>query len=55
VNGKLRSKVRVPVDTPEEELEVRARADAAVLKHLEGKAFVRAIIVRNKLVNLVVR
>jgi leucyl-tRNA synthetase len=55
VNGKLRSRLLVPVDTLEEELEVRARADAAVMKHLEGKTIVRAIIVRNKLVNLVVR
>jgi leucyl-tRNA synthetase len=55
VNGKLRSKMSVAVDTPETELEQRALADEQVVRHLAGKSPVKAIIVRNKLVNLVVR
>jgi leucyl-tRNA synthetase len=55
VNGKLRSKMTVPVDTPEGELEKLAEADVAVRKYLEGKSVVKAIVVPNKLVNFVVR
>jgi leucyl-tRNA synthetase len=55
INGKVRSRLVVPVDLPEPELEARARADEAVRRHLDGKSTVKAIVVRNKLVNLVVR
>jgi leucyl-tRNA synthetase len=55
VNGKLRSKMSVPVDTPEDALEALARADANVARHLEGKTVVKSIVVKNKLVNIVVR
>jgi leucyl-tRNA synthetase len=55
VNGKLRSKMSVPVDTSEPGLESLARADANVAKHLEGKSVVKVIVVKNRLVNIVVR
>jgi leucyl-tRNA synthetase len=55
VNGKVRSRLSVPVDTPESELEALARADADVLRHTEGKNVIKAIVVRNRLVNLVVK
>ena len=55
VNGKVRGKMTVPVDLPEAELQSMATADAAVKKHTEGKSLVKAVVVKNKLVNLVVR
>jgi leucyl-tRNA synthetase len=55
VNGKVRGKMTVPVDLPEAELQSMATSDGAVKKHTEGKSLVKAIVVKNKLVNLVVR
>jgi leucyl-tRNA synthetase len=54
VNGKVRSKVSLPVDTSEDELERQALQDLNVQKHTEGKRIVKRIVVRNKLVNIVV-
>ena len=55
VNGKVRSRLSVAVDAPDAELEARARADEAVRKHIDGKNVLKAIVVKNKLVNLVVQ
>jgi len=55
VNGKLRSKISVAKDTPEHELETMSLADENVRRHLDGKKLVRTIVVKNKLVNLVVK
>ena len=54
-NGKLRSKMIVPADTEEKDLQARAADDPGVKKYLEGKSLVKAIVVKNRLVNLVVR
>ena len=55
VNGKVRSRLQVPADTEEKKLEELALADADVIRHTEGKKVLKAIVVKNKLVNLVVR
>jgi leucyl-tRNA synthetase len=55
VNGKVRSRLGVAIDTPDHELEALSLADETVRKHINGKKLVRAIVVRNKLVNLVVK
>ena len=55
VNGKLRSKMAVALDTDEAGLEKEALADEAVRRNIEGKKVVRVITVKNKLVNIVVR
>jgi leucyl-tRNA synthetase len=55
INGRVRSKMAVDTDTPEGELERLCLADENIRRHLDGKKVVRAIIVRNRLVNLVVR
>jgi leucyl-tRNA synthetase len=55
VNGKLRAKIAVEVDLPEKDLEALALADENVRRHIEGKQLVKAIVIRNKLVNVVVR
>jgi leucyl-tRNA synthetase len=55
VNGKVRSKIEAELDLPEGDLEALCRADENVRRHLEGKTVVKAIVVKNRLVNLVVR
>jgi leucyl-tRNA synthetase len=55
VNGKMRGKIDVPADLSDEELESRALGDEGVRKHMEGKTLVKAIVVKNRLVNLVVK
>jgi leucyl-tRNA synthetase len=55
VNGKIRSKISVPADTPERDLEQLCLADENVRRHFDGKRIVKKIIVKNKLVNLVVQ
>lgn len=54
VNGRLRSRTFVPINTDEPGLELRALADANVKKYLDGKKIVKRIVVKNKLVNFVV-
>ncbi len=55
VNGKLRGKIAVPAATTEEDLKACAAADEGVRKHTAGKQVVKVIVVKNKLVNIVVR
>ncbi len=55
VNGKLRSRVLVPVDAEEEFVLQRALADEKVKAAIAGKQVVKKIYVPGKMVNLVVR
>jgi leucyl-tRNA synthetase len=55
VNGKLRDRIEVGADTPEEDLLELARSSENVSRHLDGKEIVKEIVVPGKLVNLVVR
>jgi leucyl-tRNA synthetase len=55
VNGKLRGRVTVPADSPEEVVRERAMADEKVKAAIEGKQVVKAIVVPGKLVSVVVR
>ena len=55
VNGKVRSKLTVPLDAPDDVLQREALADENVRRHVEGKTVVKTIVVKNKIVNLVVR
>jgi len=55
VNGKVRSKIEVEVDLSEKDLEALCLADENIGRHLGGKKLVKTIVVKNKLVNLVVR
>jgi len=54
VNGKLRGRVSVPVDAPENQAREIALADEAVMRHVGGKAVKKVIVVPGKLVNIVV-
>ncbi len=53
VNGKVRSRLVVPVDLGKEELKTKVLADPAVQKWLDGKSPKDLIIVPNRLVNVV--
>ena len=54
VNGKVRSKLTVPVDTSEETLRQFALEDTRVKKYTEGKSVRNVVVVPKRLVNIVV-
>jgi leucyl-tRNA synthetase len=54
VNGKVRDRLEVPADLPEEELVARAKASPKVQAHLNGGEIRQTIVVPRKLVNLVI-
>jgi leucyl-tRNA synthetase len=54
VNGKVRDRLEVPVDLPEEELVARAKESLKVQAHLNGREIRQTIVVPRKLVNLVI-
>ena len=55
VNGKMRGKLTVAVDSAEDEVVEAAMQDVAVKRHLDGKEIRKKIFVPNKILNLVVR
>jgi leucyl-tRNA synthetase len=54
VNGKVRDRIQVPADLPEEELVARAKESPKVQAQLNGATIRQTIVVPRKLVNLVV-
>ena len=54
VNGRVRGRIEVPVDLPEEELVARAKDLPRVRSHLDGKEVRKTVVVPRRLVNLVV-
>jgi len=54
VNGKVRSKMHVPADMPEEQIKELALADERVVARIQGRPIKKVILVKNKLVNIVV-
>ncbi len=55
VQGKLRGTITVPTDSDEETVVAAARANEKVAKSLDGMKIVKTILVKNKLVNLIVK
>lgn len=55
VNGRLRDKIEVSPDAPEEEVQALALASAGAQRHTEGKQVVRVIYAPGRLVNIVVK
>ncbi|HEY2234727.1 MAG TPA: class I tRNA ligase family protein, partial [Candidatus Angelobacter sp.] len=55
VNGKLRSHIVFPADTPEDSVRERVLADEKVRAATDGKQVAKVIVVAGKLVNVVVR
>ena len=54
VNGKLRSRLTVAADTPEDELQRLALADPAVQSHIAGKTVKKVVVANGRLVSIVV-
>jgi leucyl-tRNA synthetase len=54
INGKLRTRLTVPADASERDLEERALADAAVQAHLAGRVVKKVVVVKGRLVSIVV-
>ncbi|MBF0310606.1 MAG: leucine--tRNA ligase [Magnetococcales bacterium] len=54
VNGKLRSRLMVPTEADEAELQRRALADGRVTPYLAGKQVRKVVVVPGRLVNIVV-
>jgi leucyl-tRNA synthetase len=55
VNGKLRARIAMPIDTPRDEALAAARDDERLARWLDSKTVVKEIYVPNKLVNFVVK
>ena len=55
VNGKVRGKITVDINTPKEEMETLAKQIENVQKHIKDKEIVKVIVVPKKLVNIVVK
>ena len=55
VLGKLRSTINVPLDSEEDFVIETALADDKVSRFIEGKEIIRTIVVKNKIVNLIVK
>jgi leucyl-tRNA synthetase len=54
IAGKVRARITVPAGLSQEALQAAALADPKVQAQLEGKTIKKAIIVPDKMVNLVV-
>jgi leucyl-tRNA synthetase len=55
VDGKVRSRLQVDVDTPDERIERLALADDRVQAWVRERAIERVVVVANRLVNIVTR
>ncbi len=55
INGKVRSRLRVPPDMDKGELEKCALSDAKVQEHLAGKTVTRVVVIPNRMVNIAVK
>ncbi len=55
VNGKLRDKLDIAMDTPKEEVEALALASSKVKNYTDGHTIIKVIVVPNKIVNIVIK
>ncbi len=55
INGKVRSKLQVPVDSAQADVLEKAKAEPKIQDALQGKQIVKEIYVQNKLVNFVAK
>ena len=55
VNGKVRGTIVVNADMDEERIKKMALEESNVSKHTEGKEIVKVIVIKNKIVNIVVK
>jgi leucyl-tRNA synthetase len=54
INGKKRSEINLPVDTPKDVIEKEATALPEIIKWMEGKPIKKLIIVPDKMINIVI-
>ena len=55
VNGKLRGTITVPADSADDVVVTAACAEEKVARYLENMDIVKTIVVKNKLVNLIIK
>jgi leucyl-tRNA synthetase len=55
VNGKLRDRMDLPLDTSSEEIEKHALSSKKVNKYIKGREVIKKIVIPNKLINIVVK
>lgn len=55
VNGKLRGTITINIDDKEDEIKEKALNNENVKRHTEGKEIVKVIVIKNKIVNIVVK
>ena len=55
INGKVRSRVTVPVEAPQDDLARAAREDSKIAAQIAGKTIIKTIVVPGRLVNFVVK
>jgi len=55
VNGKVRSRIVIAADAPEDQVKAAALADPKIVAALEGKQPLKVVYVPGKLVNIVVK
>lgn len=55
VNGKLRATITINLNDDEETIKKKALSNENVIRHTEGKDIVKVIVIKNKIVNVVVK
>ena len=55
VNGKLRGTITINIDDTEDIIKEKALNNENVKRHIEGKEIVKVIVIKNKIVNIVVK
>ena len=55
INGKLRSTIKMPLDSEQKTVKEMVFSDEKVLKHTEGKSIIKEIYVKNRIYNIVAR
>ncbi len=55
VNGKVRGRMKVPAGSVEDEVLSAATKDERVARHIEGKQVIKTVLVKDKLLNIVVK
>ena len=55
INGKVRARLTVATDTPEDQLRELALADSTVRNHTAGKTILKVVFAKGPLVSIVVR
>ena len=55
VNGKLRGSINIELDETEESIKQKALSEENIQKHIDGLQIIKVIVVKNKIVNIVVK